>query len=127
MLNADDVIQLYEGWKSALANGNVKALDVICDTNFLQSTASGALLGRSESLEAAASGDSVYESWTSSAQRVRFYGTTAILNCRDELQVVEAGVARSLQWRCMAVFFHKDGSAWKLVGVQATPVSGTDS
>lgn len=124
MLNADDVIQLYEGWKSALANGNVKALDVICDTNFLQATASGALLSRTESLEAAASGNIVYESWTSSGERVRFYGPTAILNCRDDLHVIEAGVARSLQWRSMAVFFHKDGSAWKLVGVQATSVSG---
>lgn len=124
MLNADDVIQLYEGWKSALANGNVKALDVICDTNFLQATANGALLNRGEFMEAAAAGDIVYEAWTSRSERVRFYGPTAVLNCLDELHVIEDGVARSLQWRSMAVFFHKDGSAWKLVGVQATPVIG---
>lgn len=123
MLSAEDVIQLYEGWKSALANGSIKALEVICHTDFTRITSAGMLETRAEVLQRAGSGDTVYESWTSSGQRVRFYGNTAVLNCRDELKLLVEGRAMALEQRAMAVFFRKDDSAWQLVGTQSTDIA----
>ena len=122
MLSAEDVMQLYEGWKTALANGSIKALEVICHTDFTRTTAAGVLETRAEVLQRAGSGDTVYESWTSSEQRVRFYGNTAVLNCRDELKLLVEGRAMALEQRAMAVFFRKDDSAWQLVGTQSSSI-----
>ena len=122
MLNAEDVIQLYEGWKGALANGSVKALETICDPEFTRTTAAGAVEDRAAVMARTASDEVVYESWTSSAQRVRFYGNTAVLHCRDEIRMLVEGRALQLEQRAIAVFFRKDDSAWKLVSTQSTPI-----
>ena len=126
MLSAEDVIQLYEGWKTALANGSIKALEVICHTDFTRTTSAGVLETRTEVLQHAGSGDTTYESWTSSEQRVRFYGNTAVLNCRDELKLLVEGRAMALEQRAMAVFFRKDDSAWQLVSTQSSDVSAPE-
>lgn len=123
MLNADDVIQLYEGWKNALANGSLKALEAICDADFTRTTAEGAVEDRAAVMAGATADEVVYESWTSSAQRVRFYGSTAVLNCRDEIRMLANGRSLALEQRAIAVFFRRDDGAWKLVGTQSTPVS----
>jgi len=122
MLDADDVIQLYEGWKTALANGNLKALEVICDTDFIRTTAKGAMKSRAEVMAAASSGSTVYEAWTSQDQRVRFFGKNAILHCRDEVKLLEEGCAITREQRVSAVFFWDDG-AWKLISTQATDIA----
>jgi hypothetical protein len=120
MLNAEEVKDLYEGWKAALANASRKALDVICDANFTLTTADGRVFSKAEILEQTAAADRQYESWTSSEHRVRFYANTAVLNCRDHVRLIVEGQLLAREERVLAVFFRQDSGAWKLVSAQST-------
>lgn len=124
MLNAEEVRDMYAGWISALMNGSVKALDVICDVNFLWTNSAGETITKAQLMQRAGTDDLVYESWTSDGHRVRFYGNTAVLTCRDHLNVIVQGRARSQEQHTIAVFFRQDNSAWKLVATQSTGVEG---
>lgn len=106
-------------WPTA---GSVKALETICDSDFSRVTAEGVAEDRAAVMARAASEEVVYESWTSSAQRVRFYGNAAVLNCRDHIRMLVQGRALALEQRAIAVFFRKDDNAWKLVSTQSTAV-----
>lgn len=120
MLNAQEVRQLYEGWVSALCNSSRKALDVICDANFTWTDCEGRYRDKPQTLDAVSAGDIVYESWSSSEHRVRFFGNCAVLNCRDRLTRIDGGRSMYLDQRSISVFFRQDSGAWKLVGTQST-------
>ena len=120
MLNAQEVKDMYAGWVSALMNGSVKALEVICDVDFLWTNSAGETRTKAQLMQGADSDELIYESWTSDSHRVRFYGNTAVLTCRDHLNVIVQGNSSSLEQETIAVFFRQDNSAWKLVSTQST-------
>ena len=57
---------------------------------------------------------------------MRFYGNTAVLNCRDRLKLLVEGRAMALEQRAMAVFFRKDDSAWQLVSTQSSSINAEE-
>lgn len=122
MLNAEEVKDLYAGWISALMNGSVKALEVICDVNFLWTNSAGETITKAGIMQRTGTDELVYESWTSDGHWVRFYGNTAVLTCTDHLNVIVQGRVRSEEQHTIAVFFRQDNSAWKLVSTQSTGV-----
>ncbi len=65
----------------------------------------------------------VYRSWRVEKRRVRFFGETAVVDGRYQVEMTSSGVPRSLDNIAVSVWVRRDGR-WQMVHWAATPIPG---
>lgn len=105
--------------KEATLKGDASWIERNTTSDYVAVLAVGGMLPRERMVAERKSGDFKYESIDVVDQRVRTYGTTAILNETADIKAASNGRDISAQYYVTQVWVKQDGS-WKLANLQST-------
>jgi ketosteroid isomerase-like protein len=118
-----EIDQMEETWKQAVLRRNVQAMDALLADDFIAITANGTLQSKVQTLENLKSGTLQFKNIDFSDRKVRFYGKTALVTSRAEVDG-NAGDGRIAgSYRFTRVYVREDGGAWKIVSFEASRIS----
>ena len=117
-----ELITLEDQWAKAVVSGDISVLSKILADEYIVTTASGNLKGKSEYLEDFTSGVRKISSLNSDDLQIKIYDDIAILFHGGKAQgsYKDKDVTGSYRWT--HVFVHRD-ERWQCVANQVTPVA----
>ncbi len=117
-----DIDQLEEHWRNAVLAGNVAALDALLAKDYIGITANGMLQTRDEALASMRSGMLHFKSLTLTDRKVRFYGNTALVTSRAEVNGATSEGALEGSFRYTHVYVRDAGGVWRIVSFEASRI-----
>jgi ketosteroid isomerase-like protein len=121
-----DIDQLEQVWKDALLHRNVAAMDSLLADDYIAITPNGTLLSRDQTLASLRSGAMQIKSLEFSDRKVRFYGQTALVTSRAEVNGANAGADFSGSYRYTRVYVRNEHGKWKIVSFEASRIRVSD-
>lgn len=117
-----EIDQLEEDWRTAVLDRNVTALDALLSDDYMAITSHGMLQSKDETLASLRSGAMRIKSITYSDRKVRFYGATALVTSRVEVDGTgpEGNLAGS--YRYTRVYVRGPNGNWRIVSFEASSI-----
>lgn len=120
-----EIDQLEETWKDAILKRNVPVLDRLLADDYIAITANGTLQSKEQALENLKSAAIRFNSIDLSDRKVRFYGQTALVTSRAEINGDAAQGDISGSYRFTRVYVRDGHGSWKIVSFEASRIRET--
>jgi ketosteroid isomerase-like protein len=117
-----EIEQLEEAWRNAMLKSDAAALDSLLAEDYMAITPSGTLQSKEEALASVRSGGIHLTSIELSDRKMRFYGTTALVTSRAEVNGTTPGRDISGGFRYTHVYARNKQGAWKIVSFEANRI-----
>lgn len=117
-----EIDQLEQTWKDAILHRNVQAMDALLSEDYIAITANGVLESKEQTLEAMKSGALHFDSIDLSDRKVRFYGNTALVTSKAEVNGNSGAGDLSGAYRFTRVYVRDGHGVWKIVSFEASPI-----
>lgn len=117
-----EIDQLEDQWRDAILTSNTRELDSLLADDYMAITPSGTLQTKDEALEGLRTGRMHFTVLILTDQRVRFYGTTAVVTSLATVRGVTADGQISGDYRYTRVYARDPQGKWKIVSFEASRV-----
>ena len=121
-----EIDQLEEVWRQAVLKSNTAAMDALLADDYMAVTSSGTLQTKDQTLENLRSGLVHFTTLDFSERKVRFYGTTAVVNSIARVNGVTPEGAISGNYRYTRVYVREPNGKWKIVSFEASRIRQPD-
>ena len=113
--------QLEQGWRSAFIAGDQATMTALLADSYIGIGPEGAISSKTEELQARASGRDHLEKLKVEDQKIRVYGTTAVVTSKVRIQGIYSGQALLGEYRYTRVW-SLTGGQWLIVSFEANRV-----
>jgi len=117
-----EIDQLEESWREAELKSNTAAMDALLADDYMAVTSSGTLQTKDQALSNIRSGVTHFNTLALSERKVRFYGTTAVVNSIAQVDGVTSEGAISGSYRYTRVYVRDARGKWKIVSFEASRI-----
>ncbi len=117
-----EIDHLEEVWRSALLKGSIAALDSLLADDYMAISPSGMLQSKEQTLANLRQGTLHFNSLEISDRKVRFYGATALVTSRAEVDATTAEGSVSGSYRYTRVYVRNEHGDWKIVSFEASRI-----
>lgn len=117
-----EIDQLEEQWRIALLKGDTVALGSLLADDYIAITASGTLQTKDETLASMRARRMRFASLDLSDRKVRFYGSTALVNSLAQVKGVNAEGDVKGSFRYTRVYVRDGTGNWKIVSFEASRI-----
>ena len=117
-----EIDQLEEAWRDALLKGNTVAMEALLADDYMAITAAGTLQTKEQALANLRSGRTRITMLSVSDRKVRFYGTTALVNSVAQVQGTNINGDISGSFRYTRVYVKDPKGKWKIVSFEASKI-----
>ena len=121
-----EIDQLEQTWRDAVISRNVSALDSLLAEDYIAITANGTLLSKEQTLTNLRSGTQKFASIEFSDRKVRFYGKTALVTSRAEINASTGEGNISGSYRYTRVWVKDATGVWKIVSFEASRIRDSE-
>ncbi len=121
-----EIDHLEDDWRVAVLSKDVAALDALLADDYMAITARGMLQSKDETLASLRNGVMRIKSIEFSERKVRFYGTTALVTSRAEVNGSTAEGDISGSYRYTRVYVRDDKGAWRIVSFEVSRIHDGD-
>jgi len=121
-----EIDQLEQVWRDAILQRNASALDGLLADDYIAITPNGTLQSKDQTLDNLRSGTLHLVSLELSDRKVRFYGQTALVTSRAEVNGTNADGNFSGSYRYTRVYVRDDQGKWKIVSFEASRIRAID-
>lgn len=117
-----EIDQLEQTWKDAIVRRDVQTMDHLLADDYIAITANGTLQSREQTLQDLKSGATRFTSIDFGDRKVRFYGQTALVTSRAEVNgsTGEGNITGS--YRFTRVYVRDPRGDWKIVSFEASRI-----
>jgi uncharacterized protein (TIGR02246 family) len=117
-----EIDQLEEVWRNAELKGDAAAMDSLLADDYMAITPGGTLQSKQQMLANFRSGATHFSSIEISDRKVRFYGTTALVTSRADVNGTSANGDFSGSYRYTRVYVRNAQGKWKTVSFEANRI-----
>jgi ketosteroid isomerase-like protein len=117
-----EIDQMEETWRNAVLHDNLQAMDALLSEDYIAITGNGMLESKEQTLEAMKTGALHFDAIELSDRKVRFYGATAVVTSKAEVNGNSGAGALSGAYRFTRVYVRDGQGAWKIVSFEASPI-----
>jgi ketosteroid isomerase-like protein len=117
-----EIDQLEQTWKDAILHRDVQAMDRLLAADYIAITANGTLQSREQALEDLKTGALNFKSIDFADRKVRFYGQTALVTSRAEVNGKSGEGNVTGSYRFTRVYVRDAHGAWKIVSFEASRI-----
>jgi ketosteroid isomerase-like protein len=117
-----EIDQMEETWRDAILHRNVEAMDALLSEDYIAISASGMLESKEQTLEAMKTGALHFDSIDLSDRKVRFYGKTAVVTSKAEVNGNSGAGNLVGAYRFTRVYVRDGHGDWKIVSFEASPI-----
>jgi ketosteroid isomerase-like protein len=117
-----EIDQLEETWRDAILHRNSAAMDALLADDYMAITANGTLQSKDQMLASLRAGTVRINSIEISDRKVRFYGTTALVTCRAEVNGVTPDGDIIGSYRYTRVYVRDEKGMWRIVSFEASRI-----
>ena len=121
-----EIDQLEQVWRDAILQRNASALDNLLSDDYVAITPNGTLQSKDQTLANLRTGNLHFNSIELSDRKVRFYGQTALVTSRAEVNGTNGDGTFSGSYRYTRVYVRDDHGSWKIVSFEASRIRGAD-
>lgn len=114
--------QLEEEWRTAALSGNTEEMNSLLADDYMQITPNGTLQTKDETLANIRSGRMHFTTLDVSDRKVRFYGKTAVVTSRADVQATTPDGPVSGSFRYTRVYVQNPDGQWKIVSFEASRI-----
>ena len=117
-----EIDQLEETWKDAVLHQNVQAMDALLADDYIAISANGTLQDKEQAMQNLKSDKAQFKSIDFADRKVRFYGQTALVTSRAEVNGVTPEGDISGSYRFTRVYVRDGPRGWKIVSFEASRI-----
>jgi len=117
-----EIDQLEEQWREAMLKGNTSAINNLLSDDYIGVTASGTLQTKEQAIQNIREGATHFTSIALSERKVRFYGTTAVVNSIAEVEGATPEGKLGGSFRYTRVYVRDPHGAWKVVSFETSRI-----
>lgn len=117
-----EIDQLELNWRDAVLHRNIAALTALLSDDYIAITPNGMLQSKDETLATLRSGAVHFNSIDFSDRKVRFYGKTALVTSRAEVNGTSPEGDLTGSYRYTRVYVRNDQGKWQIVSFEASRI-----
>jgi ketosteroid isomerase-like protein len=117
-----EIDQLEESWRDAILKHNVQAMDQLLAEDYIAITSNGTLQSKEQTLAGLKAGTLHFNAIDFSDRKVRFYGQTALVTSRAEVNGNTGDGNLSGSYRFTRVYVRDGKGDWKIVSFEASRI-----
>jgi ketosteroid isomerase-like protein len=117
-----EIDQLEDKWRDAVLHRNSSAMDGLLADDYIAISANGTLQSKDQTLANLRSGTLHFASIEFSDRKVRFYGQTALVTSRADVNGTTPEGDMSGSYRFTRVYVKNDHGAWKIVSFESSRI-----
>ncbi len=117
-----EIDQLEQKWLDALLHHNVQAMDALLADDYTAITPDGTLQSKGQTLDNLRDGTVHFKSIEVSDRKVRFYGHTALVTSRAEVNGATPDGEMNGSYRYTRVYVRDSRGNWKIVSFEASRI-----
>lgn len=121
-----EIDQLEQVWRDAIIQRDASALDGLLADDYIAITPNGTLQSKEQTLANLRAGTLHFKTIDLSDRKVRFYGQTALVTSRAEVNGSNGDGSFSGSYRYTRVYVRDDQGKWKIVSFEASRIRETD-
>jgi ketosteroid isomerase-like protein len=121
-----EIDQLEDNWRDAIIHRNSSAMDKLLADDYIAITANGTLQSKDQTLATMRSGTLHFASIEFSDRKVRFYGQTALVTSRAEVNGTTPEGDVSGSYRFTRVYVKDEHGAWRIVSFEASRIRNSE-
>ncbi|HEY1986825.1 MAG TPA: nuclear transport factor 2 family protein [Terracidiphilus sp.] len=121
-----EIDQLEQTWRDAIIHRNASAMDSLLADDYIAITSNGTLQSKEQTLTNLKAGSLHFASIEFSDRKVRFYGQTALVTSRAEVNGGTADGDVSGSYRYTRVYVRDERGTWRIVSFEASKIRGSD-
>jgi len=122
-----EIDHLEDRWRDAVLTGNVAAMDTLLAKDYIAITANGMLQTRDEALASLRTGALHFKLLELNDRKVRFYGSTALVTSRAEVNGSTPEGELTGSYRYTRVYVRDAGGIWRIVSFEASRIREGDN
>lgn len=117
-----EIDQLEEEWREAVLKPNTSVMETLLADDYIGVTASGTLQTKDQAVTNLREGTTHFTSLGLLDRKVRFYGTTAVVNSIAQVEGTTPEGKLSGSYRYTRVYVRNDRGVWKIVSFEASRI-----
>lgn len=117
-----EIDHLEDHWREALLSNNVAAMDALLASDYMAITSNGTLQSKDETLANLRSGAFHIKSLEITDRKVRFYGSTALVTSRAEINGASPEGDLNGSFRYTRVYVRDPSGVWRIVSFEASRI-----
>jgi ketosteroid isomerase-like protein len=117
-----EIDQLEEQWRDAALKNNTASMDALLADDYVGVTASGTLQNKDQALANLRDGSTHFTSLELADRKVRFYGTTAVVNSIARVEGITPDGKLSGSFRYTRVYVRNPRGVWRVVSFEASRI-----
>jgi len=117
-----EIDQLEEQWREAALKNNTASMDILLADDYVGVTASGTLQNKDQALANLRDGSTHFTSLELADRKVRFYGTTAVVNSIARVEGTTPDGKLSGSYRYTRVYVRNPRGVWRVVSFEASRI-----
>ena len=121
-----EIDQLEQSWKDALMSRNASSMESLLADDYIAITPNGTLQSKDQTLANLRAGNVRIKSIEFSDRKVRFYGQTALVTSRAEVNGTNPEGDFSGAYRYTRVYVRDSQGKWKIVSFEASRIREPD-
>jgi len=121
-----EIDHLEDHWRSALMTANLGAMDSLLADDYMAITPNGMLQSKDETLASLRNGKVHIKSLQITDRKVRFYGTTALVTSKAEVNGSTPEGELSGSYRYTRVYARDPKGVWRIVSFEANKIRDED-
>ncbi len=119
-----EIDQLEAAWRDAVIKADTTALDALLADDYIAILPNGTLQTKEQTLASLHGGAAHFTDIKVSDRRVRFYGSTALVTSRTDVNGTSASGPISGSFRYTRVYVRDQQGKWKIVSFEASRILG---
>lgn len=121
-----EIDHLEDHWREAILSNNVAAMDALLASDYMAITSNGTLQSKDETLAKLRGGAFHIKSLEITDRKVRFYGSTALVTSRAEINGTTPDGDLNGSYRYTRVYVRDPSGAWRIVSFEASRIRDED-
>jgi ketosteroid isomerase-like protein len=117
-----EIDRLEETWRNAVLSSNASSIDSLLSDDYTAITANGTLQTKQDWLASLRSGRVHFTVLDVSDRKVRFYGNTAVVTSRAQVQGTDSDGGAFGSFRYTRVYVRNAQGKWKIVSFEASRI-----
>jgi ketosteroid isomerase-like protein len=117
-----EIDHLEDHWREALLSNNVATMDSLLASDYMAITSNGTLQSKDETLAKLRSGAFHIKSLEITDRKVRFYGSTALVTSRAEINGASPEGDLNGSFRYTRVYVRDPSGVWRIVSFEASRI-----
>jgi ketosteroid isomerase-like protein len=113
---------LEDAWRAAILHGNITAMDALLADDYMAITPSGTLQSKEQTLANLRAGKVHFNSIDLTDRKIRFYGMTALVTSRAEVNGSGPEGDLSGSYRYTRVYVRDERGVWRIVSFEANRI-----